>query len=37
VFIMVITELKIYYIYEAVLRSIKVAVRNLSGASNFIV
>jgi hypothetical protein len=36
VFIRVVTELKICHIYEAVLRTIKVAVYNLSGALNFI-
>jgi hypothetical protein len=36
VFVMVVTELKTCHIYEPVLLTIKVAVRNLSGASNFI-
>jgi hypothetical protein len=36
VFVRVVTELKICHIYEGVLRTIKVAARNLSGASNFI-
>jgi hypothetical protein len=36
VFVRVITELKTCHIYEAVLWTIKVAARNLSGALNFI-
>jgi hypothetical protein len=35
-FVRVVTELKTCYIYKAVLRTIKVACRNLSDASNFI-
>jgi hypothetical protein len=35
-FVRVVTELETCYIYEAVLHTIKVAVRNLAGASNFI-
>jgi hypothetical protein len=36
VFVGVVTESKTYHIYEAVLKTIKAATRNLSGASNFI-
>jgi hypothetical protein len=36
VFIRVVTELETYCIYEVVLRTIKVATRILSSASNFI-
>jgi hypothetical protein len=35
VFVRVVTELKTYYIYEAVLQTIKVAADNLLEASNF--
>jgi hypothetical protein len=37
VFIKVVIELKIYYIYKAIFRIIKLAVRNLLRTSNFIV
>jgi hypothetical protein len=37
VFVSVVTELKTCHIYKAVLRIIKIAVHNLSGASNFTV
>jgi hypothetical protein len=36
VFVRVVTELKTYHIYEAVLRTIKVAAHNLAGPSKFI-
>jgi hypothetical protein len=35
VFVRVVTELETYHIYEVVLRAIKVATHNLSGALNF--
>jgi hypothetical protein len=34
-FVKVVTELEICHIYEVVLRTIKLAAHNLSGASNF--
>jgi hypothetical protein len=37
VFIKVVIELEMCHIYEAVLRTIKITIRNLLGASNFIV
>jgi hypothetical protein len=36
VFVRVVTESETCRIYEAVLQTIKIAIRNLSGASNFI-
>jgi hypothetical protein len=36
VFVKVVTELKTCHIYEVVLRTIKIAARNLLGTSNFI-
>jgi hypothetical protein len=36
VFVRVVTELKIYHIYEVILRNIKIAVHNLSVASKFL-
>jgi hypothetical protein len=35
VFVRIVTELEICHIYEAILRTIKIAACNLSGASNF--
>jgi hypothetical protein len=36
VFVRVVTESEIYHIYEVALQTIKVAARNLCGASHFI-